>query len=88
MAGWLPDHVVGGERGGDLNTLFLQGLWGVGKPTLKALLTDKQALWPEVICRDYVLDALASAEHPDYQQQRVVNAVAGMELWWRAIKSA
>jgi hypothetical protein len=87
MVGGLPDQVVAGERGGDLNPLFLQGLWRTGKPTFKALLTDKQALWPEVICREYVLDALASAEHPDHQQQRVVNAVAGMELWWRAIKS-
>ena len=85
MVGRLPDEIVQGQRGGDLNRLFLRGFWGVGKPTLEALLTIKPALWPEVIHSAYVFNALTGTDQPSYQQQRVVIAVAGMELWWRFI---
>jgi len=85
MQGLLPDHVVHGVPGGNLSELFLHGVFRAGLPATRALLTHRGALWPEIVSRDYVNAALQAGPAAGAEQQRVLIAAAGMELWRHAI---
>jgi hypothetical protein len=71
--------------GGNLSTLFLHGLFRAGLPETRALLSQPGALWPQVVNRDYVNAALQAGPAAGAEQQRVLLAAAGMELWRHAV---
>ena len=71
--------------GGHLHGLFMHGIFHVGLPATRALLSRPTAFWPEILSRDYVESALRAGPDADPEQQGVLIAAAGMELWRRAV---
>ncbi len=88
MIGRLPDQICHTTGGGNLNALFLEGFFGEGERALRALLEGPGCLWPELIRRDYVTGALGEGRQSTAQQQRVLIATAGIELWRHAVELA
>jgi hypothetical protein len=88
MVDRLPDQVLRSGANGNLNKLFLEGFFADDARILRELLADPFRLWPEFIRDEYVMGAVTAGRNSTAQQQRVLVAAAGIELWRRAVDQA